>query len=581
MRPADYARYLRRYLRPQGWRVALLALLMLAGLAAQLVNPQIIRFFLDTVQTGGSQQVLALAAGGYLAIALLQELLAVGSAYLGERVAWEGTNRLRHDLALHLLRLDLPFHKAHVPGELIERIDGDASALANFLSQFSVHATGNALLVLGILAVLYATDWRVGLGLTAYVLVTVWILAGVQDVAAARWQRARQSAAELNGYIEERLAGAEDIRAAGAIPYQIYRLLVLLRTGFLAHRAAFLLSGLIFNFTKLLATVGYAIGLGLAAWLYTQGQTSIGTAFLIVAYVGLLSEPLQRLRQEARNLQEAGGALQRIEELFRLQPLVTDPPAPISLPDGPLAVELREVGFAYEGDDGQVLRDLDFTLAPGKVLGVLGRTGSGKTTLTRLLFRLYDPSQGDIRLGGVDLRETALADLRARVGMVTQDVQLFQASLGENLAFFDPSWDTAALQAALEAAQLSEWVQALPGGLEAPLASGGQGFSAGEAQLLAFSRVFLKDPGLVILYEASSRLDPATERKMETAIDLLLAGRTGIIIAHRLQTVQRADDILILEEGRVVEYGSRTSLAADPASRFSHLLQTGLEAALA
>jgi len=242
---------------------------------------------------------------------------------------------------------------------------------------------------------------------------------------------------------------------------------------------------------------------------------------------------------------------------------------------------LREVGFSYEGDDGQVLRDLDFTLAPGKVLGVLGRTGSGKTTLTRLLFRLYDPSQGAIRLGGVDLRETALADLRARVGMVTQDVQLFQASLGENLAFFDPSWDTAALQAALEAAQLSEWVQALPGGLEAPLASGGQGFSAGEAQLLAFSRVFLKDPGLVILDEASSRLDPATERKMETAIDLLLAGRTGIIIAHRLQTVQRADDILILDEGRVVEYGPRASLAADPASRFAHLLQTGLEAALA
>ena len=580
MRPSDYARYLRRYLRPQGWRVAALAALMLGGLALQLVNPQIIRYFLDTVQSRGQELALLLAAGSYLAVALLQQLIHMGATYAGERVAWEGTNRLRHDLALHLLRLDLPFHKTHLPGELIERVDGDASMLANFLSQFSVHLTGSGLLALGILALLYTIDWRVGLGLTVYVALTVWILARVQNVAAGRWQRARQSESELHGFMEERLAGAEDIRALGGIPYQVYRLLVLLRGWRLANRSAFVFGGLIFNVTNLLAAAGYAIGLGLAAWLYSQGSATIGTAFLIVAYVGMLSTPLQRLRQEARNLQQAGGALVRIDELFRLQPRVTDPPAPAGLPSGALAVELREVGFSYDGDD-PVLHDISFSLAPGKVLGVLGRTGSGKTTLTRLLFRLYDPSQGTVQLGGVDLRQTALADLRTRVGMVTQDVQLFQASLGENLAFFDPSWAAADLQAALDAAQLTERVLALPGGLEAPLASGGQGLSAGEAQLLAFSRVFLKDPGLVILDEASSRLDPATERRMETAIDLLLAGRTGIIIAHRLQTVQRADDILILEDGRVVEYGPRISLAADPQSRFYHLLQTGLEAALA
>ena len=181
MKPADYVRYLRRYLRPQGSRVVVLAVLMLGGLALQLINPQIIRYFLDTVQSRGQEQVLLLAAGGYLAVALLQELIGVGAAYAGEQVAWEGTNRLRHDLALHLLRLDLPFHKTHLPGELIERIDGDANALANFLSQFSVHLTGNGLLVVGILAVLYATDWRVGLGLTVYVVLTVWILARVQE----------------------------------------------------------------------------------------------------------------------------------------------------------------------------------------------------------------------------------------------------------------------------------------------------------------------------------------------------------------------------------------------------------------
>jgi ATP-binding cassette subfamily B protein len=580
MKLADYTRLLAHYLRPQWRRVSGLAALLLSGLAVQLVNPQIIRFFLDAVQAGGSQQVLALAAGGYLALALLQELLGLGRVALSEQVAWDATNGLRRDLALHLLRLDLSFHNTRTPGELIERIDGDASAVASFFSQFAVQSLGNALLVIGILGVLYATDWRVGVGLTAYVLLTLTVLARVHDVASERFRQAMQSGAEVFGFVEERLAGAEDVRALGAIPYQIYRLLLLLRINMQRRRSAYVLGSLIYNFTNLLAVAGYGLGLGLAVWLYTRGQASIGTAFLIVTYVSMLSGPLQRLREEARNFQQASGALRRLDELFRLQPRVADPPAPAPLPGQALAVAFRAVSFGY-AEPGSVLKSISFQLEPGKVLGVLGRTGSGKTTLTRLLFRLYDPGDGAIQLGGVDLRAAALADLRARVGLVTQEVQLFQASLRDNLAFFDAGWDDAALWDALEAAQLADWVRALPAGLDTPLAASGQGFSAGEAQLLAFSRVFLKDPGLVILDEASSRLDPATERRMEAAIDQLLAGRTAIIIAHRLQTVQRADDILILEGGRVVEHGPRISLAADPRSRFYSLLQTGLEAALA
>ena len=238
------------------------------------------------------------------------------------------------------------------------------------------------------------------------------------------------------------------------------------------------------------------------------------------------------------------------------------------------------VSFRYEEDD-PVLHEVSFAIRPGRVLGILGRTGSGKSTLTRLLFRLYDPAQGAVRLGDADLRQVALADLRRRVGMVTQDVQLFQASVRENLVFFNPAIPQARLEEVLRALHLWEWVCALPQGLDTPLAGGGQGLSAGEAQLLAFARVFLKDPGLLILDEASSRLDPSTETLMERAVDRLFAGRTGVVIAHRLKTVERADDILILEEGRVVEYGPRAALAADPASRFFQLLQTGLEEVMA
>jgi ATP-binding cassette subfamily B protein len=181
----------------------------------------------------------------------------------------------------------------------------------------------------------------------------------------------------------------------------------------------------------------------------------------------------------------------------------------------------------------------------------------------------------------VDVRDVPVADLRGRTGMVTQDVQLFQASIRDNIAFFNPRIGDGQIRQALAELDLQDWVAAMPDGLDTTLGAGGQGMSAGEAQLLAFARVFLKDPGLVILDEAASRLDPVTEHRLERAIDRLLAARTGIIIAHRLRTVQRADDILILEGGRVVEYGPRAALAADPHSRFYRLLQTGLEEALA
>jgi len=227
-----------------------------------------------------------------------------------------------------------------------------------------------------------------------------------------------------------------------------------------------------------------------------------------------------------------------------------------------------------------VLHDVSLVLQPGRVLGLLGRTGSGKTTLARLLTRLYDPDGGAVRLGGIDTREADIHTLRRSVGMVTQDVQLFAASIRDNLTFFDPEISDAEIAMALETLGLTDWVMNMAEGLNTVLEAGGGSLSAGEGQLLAFTRIFLEDPGLVVLDEASSRLDPATEQLIERAVDRLLADRTGVIIAHRLETVNRADDIMILESGRVVEAGPRAGLAADPGSRFAGLLATGIEEVL-
>jgi ABC-type multidrug transport system fused ATPase/permease subunit len=250
------------------------------------------------------------------------------------------------------------------------------------------------------------------------------------------------------------------------------------------------------------------------------------------------------------------------------------------LPPGALSLELQNVTFGYVADEA-VLKNLSFRVDSGQVLGVLGRTGIGKTTLAKLLVRLYDVNDGHICLGGVDLRDARLASLRSRVGLVTQEIQIFHGTVRDNISLFDPSASDARIVDVLNALELGPWLARLPHGLDTRLAPHSAGMSAGEAQLLAFARVFLRDPGLIILDEASSRLDPATERRIERAIERLLKGRSGIIIAHRLATLERVDQILILDSRGVREWGPRDELAADPASRFAGLLRTGAQELLA
>jgi ATP-binding cassette subfamily B protein len=326
-----------------------------------------------------------------------------------------------------------------------------------------------------------------------------------------------------------------------------------------------------------LLTLANLMAIGTGYWLFTGGAITIGTVYLLIHYVNMIEAPIWTLTHEVKSFQTIGACVERLSQLRKLQSAIVG--GDKLLPDGALGLSFEGVSFAYESDD-PVLNDLTFKLQPGKVLGLLGRTGSGKTTLTRLVFRLYDPTSGRIMLDGANLREAGVQALRRRVAIVTQDVQLFRASVRDNLTFFDTSITDAQIESVIAELGLGDWFGSLPKGLDTPLETGGHSLSAGEAQLLAFTRIFLRDPGLVILDEASSRLDPATEQHIERAIDRLLRDRTAIIIAHRLGTVHRADDILILEDGRVGEYGDREQLARDPDSRFYSLLQTGLEEVL-
>ncbi len=569
-RRIQYRALLVRYLRPQAPLVAILAVVLFGSIALQLVNPQILKRFIDTTTSGGGENLTA-AALLFIFLAILQQVLAVIATYYSERVGWTATNELRADLALHCLRLDLAFHKGRTPGELIERIDGDVTALANFFSRFVIYVLGSLLLLLGVLAVVWTLDWRVSAALAVYAVVVLVLMLLFRSIAVPYWTRDREASASLFGFLEERLAGTVDIRSSGAQPYVMRRLYERMRERLRAGSKARLVGTITWCVPVLAFAAGNGLAFALAAFLYRGGVGTItlGEAFLIYFYTQLLFFPLHQISNQIDDFQKAGAGIVRIQELLDTQTTLPDGPG-VDFPQGALSVEFRDVTFGYEEET--VLHNLSFQLPAGAVMGVLGRTGSGKTTLGRLLLRLYDPTTGAVYLNGADVREARRAEVRSRIGVVTQDVQLFRATVRDNLSFFDPAVDESRIMRALAELGLEEWVRRLPEGLDTMVDAGGSGFSAGEAQLLAFTRVFLKDPGLVLLDEASSRLDPSTERLIERAVDRLLTGRTGIIIAHRLATVRRADTILILEEGRVVEQGPRAALDADPGSRFSALL---------
>ncbi|MHB1293708.1 MAG: ABC transporter ATP-binding protein [Anaerolineae bacterium] len=574
-----YVEVLWKYVRPLWRKAVLLAVVLFGTIGLQLLNPQIVRGFIDAAQQQAAPEKLLWAALTYLGVGLTVQVLNVLATYVGTDLGFGATNALRADLADHCLRLDMAFHNDHTPGEFIERIDGDVTALSNFFSQFAVRLLGSALLMLGVLVMLYREDWRVGLALTAYVAIAMLILNGMRSIAVDESAEERQASANLFGFLEERVAGLDDIRANGAGAYTMLRLYRLMRAFYDTGRNAWRGRTRVWRTMLALFGLGQALALGIGAYLYSTQGITIGTVFLLYNYTQLLADPMESVAQQIQDLQKAAAGIGRVRDLLAVQPAILGGMESVPA-EGALALSFEGVHFSY-GEAEPVLHGVSFDLAPGSVLGLLGRTGSGKTTLTRLLFRLYDPTAGSIRLGGHALDALGLKALRERIAMVTQDVQLFRASVRDNLTFFDSSVDDERQVQVLRELGLGDWYDRLPSGLDTVLQAGAASLSAGEAQLLAFARAFLKDPGLVVLDEPSSRLDPASERLLQQAMDRLLAGRTGIIIAHRLATVQRVDEIMIMEDGGVREHGRRDALVADSHSRFHELLATSLEEAFA
>lgn len=363
----QYWALLVNYLKPQWLRVLALAVLLSASIGLQLVNPQVLRYFIDTAMTGGALRSLAGAGLVFVGVALVNQVLSVTAIYTGENVGWTATNALRRDLTMHCLRLDMSFHKSHTPGEMIERLDDDVTALANFFSQFVVHVGGNLVLLVGVLIALSRADWRVGLAFAVFALVALLLLNSTRDLAVPHWEAARQAAADVAGFLEERLAGTEDIRSCGATAYIMRQFYQLMRERLHKERRAGLMHAAMWLAIIGLITLGYALAFVVGSHLHQAGAITIGTVYMIFFYTEMVFRPMMHITRQMQDLQKASASIERIQRLYATESKVRDG-AGAQLPMGPLPVEFRNVSFAYDGDE-TVLQGLSFRLRPGREIG--------------------------------------------------------------------------------------------------------------------------------------------------------------------------------------------------------------------
>ncbi|MHA1123254.1 MAG: ABC transporter ATP-binding protein [Candidatus Heimdallarchaeota archaeon] len=569
---------LRKYLKSYIKQVVLLGILLVIYNGIQIANPQVIRFYIDAVfaDTLDSKAIL-FASLMYIGFSLIHRSVYVVVRYLSQKLAWSTTNDLRVDMTNHCMNLDMTFHNQYKTGEMIERIDGDASSLSEFFSTFAIYFFGSLILLIGVLTAVFIEKWVYGVLFLGFAFLALIAFYFVRNVSSPLWKKARESTTALFGHIEESVSGLEDIKGNGADEFLMKRFHEVSQTDFQNKNKAMIVSR---TYYAINVTMRAVLNIGILVvshYLSSFLDTDPGVIYLLLTYGTNLLWPLRLLLWQIEQLQNSLANVERINEFFQIETKIIDD-GEILFPEGKVNLAFDNLDFGYAKN--LVLKDISFNLEPGRKMGLVGQTGSGKTTLARLIFRLYDPKSGKIRVNGINTKNFPLKELRSNIAYVTQDVELFKASIRDNVTFFDKEIPEEIILEIFKDIGLEEWYNHLPNGLETIIKSEECGLSAGEEQLLALTRAFLKNPKIVILDEASSRLDPATERQIEIALEKLLQGRSAIIIAHRLTTLYKVDDILILSDGEMMEYGSREDLAKNPNSEFSQLLQKGIEEVL-
>ena len=562
---ARLMRRLLRYLRPYRWAVVLAVSILIVAAGLQVVGPWITKEILDRAVPEGDTSLLARLAVLYLVLLVLifglqyaQQLL---TTWLGQRVMYD----LRREIFSHLQRLHPGFYDRNPVGRLMTRITNDVETLNELFSSGIVTVFGDIFTLVFIVAAMLRMDFSLAL-------VTFSVLPGVALAAflfRLRIRRAyreiRVRLARINAYLHERLTGmrvvqlfnreARDLDAFGAINDDYLK----------AHLRSIRYYALFFPVIQLFTAIALALIIWRGGSAILLGATSVGVVAAFLQYAQRFFRPIQDLSEKYNVLQGAMASSERIFRLLDTEPEIRDGETPIPLPEpfhGEIAFE--NVWFAYgeteNGEPDWVLRDVSFRARAGEKVAVVGHTGAGKTTIISLLMRFYDPQKGRILLDGVDVRRLRVPDLRSRMGLVLQDVFLFSRDVGYNVRLGADHLTPEDVEQAVERVGATPVVERLPDGFDQALSERGASLSVGERQLISFARALAFDPEVLILDEATSSVDSEIEARIEAATDALMEGRTSLVIAHRLSTVQGADRIIVLHHGRVAEEGTHADL---------------------
>lgn len=515
--------------------------------------------------------LVAIMSGAYA----LTGLAEFGDQYLrhalGERFLFD----LRVRIYDYLQRLSLSFFERTSTGELMSRVTNDVNELEQFITHGITFVVVDLLRLLGASAILLVLEWRLALVVLFLIPIIGLGLRRFNRYVRPIYRLARDRLGHINSRLQDDLAGMRVIQAFGQENAELERFRAVSERYYRERVRAIWAWSTFFPAISFLSALGGVLVLGFGARMVINGQLTLGTLVAFLAYIAAFYEPLRRLTDVDNTFQQAIAAAQRIFELLDEMPDIQDVPDAISLDRMRGEIRFEDVHFHY-GDKDEVLHDIDFHVAPGQVVALVGPSGAGKTSIANLLCRFYDPTHGRVMVDGHDLCRVGLRSLRCQVAVVLQDTFLFNASVRENLLYGKPDASTDEIIAAAKAAYAHEFIQQLPRGYETEIGERGVRLSGGQRQRLALARAILVDPRILILDEATSSVDAEAEYLIQQALEEVMKGRTSLVIAHRLSTIRNADKIIALHDGRIREVGSHHELLSR-GGLYSQLYQRQLE----